>query len=43
MGQPEASYLLDCLVGYALSAQPALTLPPMTIEQARQVFTVAEP
>jgi hypothetical protein len=36
--QPEAGYLLDCLVEYALSDQPAGTLPSMTPDEARQMF-----
>ena len=37
-GMPEAGYLLDCLVDYALSDRPASELPPMTPEEARTVF-----
>ncbi len=37
-GMPEAGYLLDCLIDYALSDRPASDLPSMTPEEARTVF-----
>lgn len=37
-GAPEAGYLLDCLIDYALSDRPALDVPPMTPEETRTVF-----
>jgi hypothetical protein len=37
---PEAGYLLDCLVDYALSDRFSPPLPPLTPEEARQVFRV---
>jgi len=38
-GQPEAGYLLDCLVDYALSDRMLLVSASMTPEEARAVFT----
>ena len=35
---PEAHYLLDCLMRYALSKQFAPASPPMTVEEMMQVF-----
>ncbi len=37
-GQPEAGYLLDCLVGHAASDRFAPATPPMTDDEVRQVF-----
>jgi len=38
--QPEAGYLLDCLVEYAGSEQFAPQTPPMTVDEAKQIFRV---
>jgi hypothetical protein len=37
-GLPEAGYLLDCLVDYALSDRFKPEVPPFTTEEARQFF-----
>ncbi|MBN2293986.1 MAG: hypothetical protein JXM70_16280 [Pirellulales bacterium] len=37
-GLPEAGYLLDCLVDYALSDRFQPATPPFTLEEARQFF-----
>jgi hypothetical protein len=37
---PEAAYLLDTLVGYALSERFAPSLPPLSAEAARQLFAM---
>ncbi len=40
-GLPEAGYLLDCLVDYALSEKPAAgDLPALTAEEARLLFKI---
>ncbi len=41
--QPEAGYLLDCLVEYALSDKFAPSSPPMTAEELKQVFRISTP
>jgi hypothetical protein len=37
-GMPEAGYLLDCLVDYAISESFAPKSEPLTLEEAKQVF-----
>jgi hypothetical protein len=37
-GLPEAGYLLDCLVDYALTDTFAPQAVPLTLEKAKQVF-----
>lgn len=37
-GYPEAGYLLDCLVDYALKKPADSQLPPLTAEEARNLF-----
>jgi hypothetical protein len=41
-GFPEAGYLLDCLVAYGLTGEPAAGPLPLTREAARQLFAVAD-
>ena len=38
---PEAGYLLDCLVSYALSDRFASASPPLGMEEARRLLNIA--
>ncbi len=40
--RPEAGYLLDCLVQHTLSPNSATVLPPLALDEARQILKIDE-